>query len=168
MRIWTLHPQYLDPQGLVALWRESLLAKAVLRGETKGYRHHPQLHRFLQQAAPRSAINSYLAAILKEADSRGYSFDRDKVGPIRTRACLVSTEGQLQFEWQHLLQKLKTRSPAHYHRLRGLTHPKPHPLFTILPGQTEPWERAAGRPTAGAGKSHALAAARRHRAPSHP
>ena len=141
MRIWTLHPQYLDPQGLVALWRESLLARAVLRGETKGYRHHPQLHRFLQQAAPRSAIENYLAGVLREAESRGYSFDSNKVGPIRSHVSIVSTEGQLQYEWKHLLKKLKKRSPAHYRRLRGLKSPEPHPMFSILSGQVEPWER---------------------------
>ncbi len=113
MRIWTLHPQYLDPQGLVALWREGLLARAVLRGETKGYRRHPQLHRFQLQPAPLSAINSYLAGVLSEAKLRGYSFDGSKAGPIRTRVRLVSTEGQLQYEWRHLLQKLQGRSPAH-------------------------------------------------------
>jgi hypothetical protein len=143
MRIWTLHPRYLDPQGLVALWREGLLARAVLRGETKGYRHHPQLHRFLQQAAPRSAINSYLTGVLVEAKARGYSFDGSKVGRIRSRVGLVSTEGQLQFEWQHLLKKLKARSPAHYRRLRQVKSPEPHPMFTILPGQAEPWERGS-------------------------
>ena len=144
MRIWTLHPKYLDPVGLVALWRESLLARAVLRGETKGYRHHPQLHRFLKQAAPRSAINSYLMVVLSEAKSRGYSFDGRKVGPIRSGVDLVSTDGQLQFEWQHLLQKLRIRNPVLYRRLRGITCPQPHPLFSILPGPTEPWERIHG------------------------
>jgi hypothetical protein len=143
VRIWTLHPQYLDPQGLVALWREGLLAKAVLRGETKGYRHHPQLHRFLRQASRRSAINAYLAAVWKEADSRGYSFNSGKVGPVRARVSLVSTDGQLQFEWRHLLKKLKTRSPAQYRRLRGISRPQPHPLFIIVSGETEPWERIA-------------------------
>jgi Pyrimidine dimer DNA glycosylase len=141
MRIWTLHPQYLDPQGLVALWRESLLARAVLRGETKGYRHHPQLHRFRQESAPRSAINSYLAGVLSEAKSRGYSFDATKVGPIRARVRIASTDGQIQYEWRHLLQKLRTRSPAHYRRLRDITNPRSHPLFNILPGAPEPWER---------------------------
>ncbi len=34
MRLWTLHPKYLDPRGLVALWREALFAQAVLRGWT--------------------------------------------------------------------------------------------------------------------------------------
>jgi hypothetical protein len=141
MRIWTLHPQYLDPQGLVALWRESLLARAVLRGATKGYRHHPQLQRFRQQAAPRSAINRYLAGILSEADSRGYSFDASKVGPIRSRAKITSTSGQLQYEWQHLLKKLQARSPAQYRRLRDVCEPLAHPMFHIVAGPVAAWER---------------------------
>jgi hypothetical protein len=43
MRLWSLHPQYLDPAGLVAVWREGLLARAVFAGQTTGYKHHPQL-----------------------------------------------------------------------------------------------------------------------------
>ena len=46
MRIWSLHPRYLDAKGLVAVWRETLLAKHVLEGKTKGYKNHPQLNRF--------------------------------------------------------------------------------------------------------------------------
>jgi hypothetical protein len=145
LRIWTLHPQYLDPQGLVAVWRESLLARAVLRGETRGYRHHPQLHRFQRLSAPRSAINSYLAGILSEAQSRGYSFDSRKIGPVRCHVRIVSTDGQLQYEWEHLMQKLRVRSPGHYRRLRGVRCPKPHPLFQISAGPAEPWERIPGR-----------------------
>jgi hypothetical protein len=143
MRLWTLHPQYLDPQGLVALWRESLLARAVLRGETQGYRHHPQLQRFQQQPAPRSAINGYLAGVLCEAEARGYSFDAGKIGPIRSRARIRSTTGQLQYEWRHLLQKLRMRSPAQYRRLCGLADPVAHPMFRIEAGPVAPWERSA-------------------------
>ena len=102
MRIRTIHPKYLDPQGLVALWRETLLARAVLRGETRGYRHHPQLYRFQTHATPRSAVNAYLASVLLEADSRGYSFNRGKVGPVRGRIQLECTTGQLRYEWRHL------------------------------------------------------------------
>ena len=76
MRLWTLHPRYLDPQGLVALWREGLLARAVLAGQTRGYRHHPQLRRFQAQAAPLAAIDAYLLAVHQEASARGYNFDR--------------------------------------------------------------------------------------------
>ncbi len=141
MRLWTLHPKYLDPQGLVALWREALLARAVLRGETKGYRHHPQLHRFRAHPAPRSAINAYLALVLAEAISRGYAFDRRKVGPVRTRPRLTSTTGQLEYEWRHLLRKLRSRSPSQYRRWREVEGPEPHPLFRIKAGPIEPWER---------------------------
>jgi len=141
MRIWTLHPKYLDPQGLVALWRESLLARAVLRGETRGYRHHPQLLRFRSHAAPRSAVNAYLGCVLDEADSRGYAFDRRKVGPRRATPRIASTTGQLRYEWQHLLRKLRARSPALYRKWRAENSPQPHPLFRIRHGAVESWER---------------------------
>lgn len=141
MRIWTIHPKYLDPQGLVALWRETLLARAVLRGETKGYRHHPQLLRFQAHTTPRSAINAYLASVLLEADSRGYSFNRSKVGPVRGRIQLECTTGQLRYEWRHLLQKLEARSPDHYLRWRKIKRPEPHPLFKAHAGPIEAWER---------------------------
>ncbi len=141
MRLWTLHPRYLDPQGLVALWREALLARAVLRGETRGYRHHPQLHRFQAHAAPRSAINAYLALVLAEADSRGYAFNRSKIGPVRGQPRIAGTVGQLQYEWRHLMRKLRARNPAYYRRWRGTATPEPHPLFRIRSGPVEPWER---------------------------
>ena len=141
MRIWTLHPKYLDPQGLVALWREALLAKAVLRGETKGYRHHPQLLRFQSHPAPRFAINAYLGCVFKEAASRGYSFDRRKIGPIRAITRIDSTAGQLRYEWRHLMGKLSARSPSVYRKWRGVSSPESHPLFGIKRGAVEPWER---------------------------
>src|SRR4249920_369399 len=106
MRLWSLHPRYLDSQGLVALWREALLARAVLRGTTFGYRNHPQLERFRFHSAPRSAISSYLQGIHAEAVARGYSFDGSKTGRARTRLPILVTEGQLQYEWNHLIQKL--------------------------------------------------------------
>ena len=141
MRIWSIHPKYLDPQGLVALWRETLLARAVLRGETRGYRHHPQLHRFQNQARPLSAVNSYLRFLLDEAGSRGYGFDRSKVGPVRGIVRLSVSSGQMAYEWKHLRRKLKARSPACYRLWRNLAIPDAHPLFTISAGPVEPWER---------------------------
>lgn len=144
MRIWTLHPKYLDPQGLVALWREALLARAVLRGETRGYRHHPQLLRFQAHATPKSAINAYLGAVFIEAESRGYSFNRQKIGPIRAIARIESTAGQLSYEWRHLMRKLSVRSPSLHRRWRGVTSPESHPLFSIKRGAVEAWERPHG------------------------
>jgi Pyrimidine dimer DNA glycosylase len=141
MRLWSLHPKYLDPQGLVALWREALLARAVLRGETRGYRHHPQLERFRSQRTPRSAINAYLAAVLAEADRRGYSFDRTKVGPVRTRSRIRVTNGQVEYEWRHLMAKLRKRNPALHRQWLDATAYEVHPLFARVDGPVESWER---------------------------
>ena len=112
MRLWSLHPKYLDPQGLVALWREALLAKAVLRGETRGYTHHPQLERFKAHSHPRLAINAYLAVVHDEATRRGYAFDRSKLGPVRAIRPVPVSTGQLAHEWLHLQQKLAARNPS--------------------------------------------------------
>jgi hypothetical protein len=141
VRLWTLHPKYLDPQGLVALWREALLAKAVLRGGTRGYRHHPQLLRFQAHAAPRSAINAYLAAIHDEASERGYSFDRTKIGPRRHVASIAVNDGQVAREWEHLMAKLQSRSPAVFESWRAAIQPELHPLFSLRSGPVEDWER---------------------------
>jgi hypothetical protein len=141
MRIWSLHPKYLDPQGLTALWREALLARAVLRGETVGYRNHPQLDRFRAQPGPVSRLNAYLAAVYAESQARGYNFDRSKLGPARAPAPMPVTSGQLEHEWQHLLQKLALRTPALHERWRDVAMPDCHPLFRVRKGSIEPWER---------------------------
>jgi len=142
MRLWTLHPKHLDARGLVALWREGLLARAVLRGKTAGYRHHPQLERFRAHRAPRAAINAYLGGVAEEAERRGYRFDRRRIGPAprRRRIVLTATRGQLAHEWRHLMRKLAHRAPALHRRWRGES-PEPHPLFRLVRGGVAPWER---------------------------
>jgi Pyrimidine dimer DNA glycosylase len=144
MRLWCIHPKYLDPLGLVALWREALLARAVLRGMTTGYTRHPQLQRFRAHSAPRLAINLYLLSIHAEASSRGYSFDKRKIGPIRTVASMSVTSGQLAYEWQHLLGKLRKRHRRLYLRWRSVSQPQPHPSFRVVPGAIALWERPGG------------------------
>lgn len=141
MRLWSLHPKYLDPQGLVALWRESLLAQAVLRGETKGYRNHPQLERFKNAAQPLDAISWYLKGIHEEAVMRGYAFDEGKIKPALNRQSLAVNTGQLQYERMHLLSKLKVRNHDLYLKWRNIEAMDAHPLFTIVEGDVEPWER---------------------------
>jgi hypothetical protein len=141
MRLWSLHPKYLDPQGLVALWREALLARAVLRGETRGYRNHPQLDRFLAHPAPVSGISGYLAAVHAESLERGYKFDRSKVGRVRTPGSILVNSGQVEYEWQHLMRKLAVRNPALHERWRHVITPECHPMFVLQPGPIEDWER---------------------------
>jgi hypothetical protein len=144
MRLWSLHPKYLDPQGLVALWREALLAKAVLGGKTRGYTQHPQLERFKAHAHPRWAVNSYLATICDEAAQRGYAFDHSKVGPVRVIQFMSVSSGQLAYEWQHLQSKLSVRSPGVLARWTGVAVPACHPLFRRRPGSVASWERRSG------------------------
>jgi hypothetical protein len=142
MRLWSLHPKYLDTQGLVALWREALLARAVLGGRTRGYRHHPQLTRFLAHNTPRWLINTYLRAVHDEARARGYRFDCRKIGPTRPIPRVPVTTGQLRHEWRHLQRKLAVRSPYVRAKWRSVAKPELHPLFRLVAGPVADWERA--------------------------
>ena len=140
MRLWSLHPKYLDAKGLVALWRETLLAKHVLEGKTKGYTHHPQLIRFKQCKKPVEAVNLYLSQILKEADQRNYQFDRNKIDWRFKPLQLTVTNAQIEYEKQHLLKKLKLRDKQKYKEIKGLSKFEPHPIFAVVEGDIEEWE----------------------------
>ncbi len=141
MRIWSLHPKYLDRFGLLACWRETLLAQKVLQGETNGYQHHPQLARFRATPDPLAAIAAYLVALADEADRRGYTFNRQKI----ISSCMVDkipvTRGQVLYEWEHLSAKLARRDPARLAEFTGIEGPDTHPLFEAVDGSVEPWER---------------------------
>ncbi|MCL5808335.1 MAG: pyrimidine dimer DNA glycosylase/endonuclease V [Deltaproteobacteria bacterium] len=141
MRLWSLHPRYLDRAGLVALWREALLAQAVLRGGTRGYRFHPQLVRFRNQPDPEAAIAAYLEAVCREAAGRGYRFAAIKIGRRRSKRPIPVTRGQLRYERTHLLKKLLVRDPLACKTLTAVGEPEPHPLFTIVEGGVERWEQ---------------------------
>lgn len=152
MRLWTLHPRYLDARGLVALWREALLAQKVLRGKTRGYRAHPQLARFRGQDDPVAAIAAYLAAVWAEADSRGYAFDASKIGRRREAPRIPETRGQMQYEREHLLGKLRVRDPVRGRQLARIKQPDAHPLFRPVRGGVRDWEKRDG-PGAGSRRS---------------
>lgn len=140
MRIWSLHPKYLDAKGLVALWRETLLAKHVLQGKTKGYKNHPQLNRFKKTTNPVDSIDHYLSYVLQEARSRDYNFDASKIASSFKRSKLSITEGQMDHETKHLLKKLKIRDPEKFKQLRSIPSPEPHPMFRVKKGEIESWE----------------------------
>lgn len=142
MRLWSLHPSYLDVKGLLALWREGLLAQKVLEGLTKGYTRHPQLVRFRASGHPARYIALYLAEVADEADRRGYHFAREKIhrfegdtspgaaGASLSQAAAPAspaaaspadapafepipvTEGQLRYEMALLRSKLSARDPS--------------------------------------------------------
>jgi hypothetical protein len=138
VRIWSLHPKYLDAKGLVALWRESLLAKQVLEGKTKGYKNHPQLIRFKNSGNAVGCINQYLTSVYENSLERGYNFNKNKVNPDFIPAKLTVTDKQLKYEMEHLLKKLKARDPERFHKLS--LRIDANPLFRIIDGEIEEWE----------------------------
>lgn len=140
MRLWTVHPNFLDAKGIVACWREGLLARKVLHGQTKGYVNHPQLIRFRAHPDPLAAIDVFLAGILAESRERGYNFDGSKIDETARATPIEETTGQLEYEWRHLLRKLETRDPARWRDYQEAS-PKAHPLFTILAGDIREWEK---------------------------
>ena len=146
MRLWTVHPRHLDAAGLVALWREALLAQAVLLGRTRGYTRHPQLERFRAAADPAACIAGYLRVVADEAESRGYAFNSALIvasgNPGRP---IAETKGQLLYEWEHLCRKLRGRSPAWYRNQVARAQPTSHPLFRIVAGGVRDWERVTER-----------------------
>ncbi len=144
MRIWSLHPKYLDTKGLVALWRETLLAKHVLEGRTKGYKNHPQLDRFRKSKNPIETINQYLADIFIEATNRGYNFDKEKINWNYKRSQLTVTTKQLDYEVNHLLKKLQSRDPKKHKDLKSKNVIDPHPVFKLIKGDIEEWEILPG------------------------
>ena len=141
MRLWSLHPRYLDSQGLVALWRESLLAQKVLQGRTRGYKNHPQLERFKAHPFPRQAIAAYLSGIWEESCRRGYFFDKKKISLKKTRKKILVTDGQLEYEFKWLCKKLKKRSPQQCRAIFSSRKIYPHPFFKVIHGPVQPWEK---------------------------
>ena len=140
MRIWSVHPRYLDTKGLIALWRETLLAKHVLEGKTKGYRNHPQLDRFKLMDKPQDAINQYLSSVFEESVIRGYHFDKEKINWRYAPSVILVTTGQMEYETAHLLKKLEARDMARFKELLRLKKPDPHPMFRVIKGKIENWE----------------------------
>ena len=154
MRLWTVHPKYLDAKGLVAAWREALLAQKVIMGRTRGYRSHPQLLRFREAGDPLAAIGAFLHELAAEAGRRGYKFNAGKIAVLRAVPKIRDTRGQLAYEWAHLTRKLRARAPAIALRLRYLARPEPHPLFRIVAGEVRSWEKMPDKAPQATAASH--------------
>ncbi len=131
---------YLDVKGFTGLWREALLAQRVLRGETWAYQHHPQLIRFRNQPDPQAAISASLEALYQESLRRNYHFAHWRIRPGGLAVPMPVTRGQLEYELVHLKHKLSVRDPELLDRLPA-SDPEPHPLFYIIEGPVESWEK---------------------------
>ncbi len=146
MRIWSIHPSYLDWKGLGAQWREGLLAQNVTEGKTKGWKNHPQLDRFKAHSKPLEAVSYYLRVIHNESLRRGYKYNYSKIlFPDAIVEPIDITLGQIEYEFQILQDRLKTRSPMKYYENLEVTELEAHPLFNIIPGLPEKWEKSYWR-----------------------
>ncbi|MBN1232731.1 MAG: hypothetical protein JXA60_05205 [Candidatus Coatesbacteria bacterium] len=145
MRLWSISPEYLDTKGLTALWRESLLAQAVISGKTKAYRNHPQLARFMEYCEPLQAIGSYLVTIHEESIRRDFGFDFSKIlHANELHDAIPVNDGQILYEYNHLLEKLRIRDFNKYQELKGIRNIKANLVFHIVKGDIENWERVHG------------------------
>ena len=142
MRLWTINFKYLDAKGLVALWREALLAKNVLAGLTKGYKNHPQLDRFYAHENALEVINAYLAEVYAQACARGYKFDAAKVGEFDERilAKIAVSRRQIEYEFAFLQEKLKSRDVKAYERNLSVKKIEVASIFEEIKSEIEPQE----------------------------
>ncbi len=137
MRLWSLHPRHLDSKGLVALWREGLLAKAVLENKTIGYKNHPQLNRFKATTNPVETINEYLYHVYVESLARGYNFDKTKISHICAGNKISVSNKQIQFEVEILNKKLLERKQNYL-----INDYECHPCVETFNGPVADWEFA--------------------------
>jgi hypothetical protein len=106
MRLWSIHPKYLDASRLNAQWREALLCKACLEDKTVGYLNHPQYLRVKNHPHPHDFINKFLYSIWEEGFNRGYKYDDTKFAICLDFEPMEVTEDQIEYEFEHLQKKL--------------------------------------------------------------
>jgi hypothetical protein len=51
------------------------------------------------------------------------------------------TRGQIKYEWDHFMAKLLKRDPQRFIALKSVRTVESHPLFKIIPGGVEAWEK---------------------------
>lgn len=143
MRLWSLHPKYLDTAGLNGLWREACMARNALeQGESHGYYNHPQLERFKKANLSIESIYTYLYYVKQEADKRDFNFTDQGTTQTLDHHIPVTNQ-QLDFEEGHLLDKLKQRDSIEEHNnlTVGQRFLDTHPLFYVINGPVEDWEK---------------------------
>jgi len=141
MRLWSLSFKYLDRMGLLAVWREALLAKKVLEDKTIGYKNHPQLIRFKNTDNPVKYINAYLEDIYKEAQERGYNFSKEKFSEGKIEKQIPVNSKQVEYEFTHLKYKLEKRDPEKFKDVSNITEIEVSNIFKIIEGNIEEWEK---------------------------
>lgn len=147
MRLWSLHPRYLDKVGVVACWSEGLGGLRALQGRQKMHRNHPQLERFKATGVSEYSLYIYLDTLWRV--QRSAQLDYSKLDPLvpgyvllRTLPTLPVTTGQIAYEQWLLYTKLRGRDERAAGRILCPTDEVVlHPMFYSVPGPVEAWER---------------------------
>ena len=150
-RLWSIHPSYLDQKALQACWREGLGAQKAIKANLDkakcGYQHHSALARFMATNDPLAAIGWFLVSIQEEAERRGYKYNRQLILEPDKLTLMTVTQMQSEYEWWWLGQKLAARSERYrdshrfYENRFQNGNPVVNPIFSVLPGFVEEWEK---------------------------
>jgi len=54
---------------------------------------------------------------------------------------MTVTRGQIKYEWDHFMAKLLMRDPQRFNDLKSVRKIDPNPLFKIIQGGVEDWEK---------------------------
>lgn len=145
MRLWSFHPKYLNRQYLGAVWHEGITkAQTGLQGGR--YKNHSQLQRFRVAKDPLALLALYLSSIWQESVNRGFSYNwhlvKRDIPSILYFTKIPVTTGQLDYEWRHYLKKIRKNDfEWYYNKLNEVWLPDPHPVFYVVKGDIEDWER---------------------------
>lgn len=167
MRLWTIHPTFLDNEGLHGLWREGLLAQKIIEDPTHGRSNNPQIARFRNHVSPISILGAYLWTVGHEGMERGFKYNVARIeDPPMLGSIMVPkgssgdpripvTEEQIRFEFDHLFSKLEERDPVSLEKILNYSVQSTikyredfrlkaiNPAFRIVVGPIESWEKVS-------------------------
>lgn len=85
--------------------------------------------------------------IYEEARKRSYCYNKSKIVKAAEKVEPIKiTKGQILYEFHILKERVKGRDPKKYKEVLELERkgrrPKSHPLFVVIEGEVEPWEKS--------------------------
>lgn len=132
MRLWSIHPKYLDKHALIALWREGLLAQKALSGKGLVDEANVQLVRFKKSANPVRAIGSYLSFVASEGAKQGCKLNHERILQPNFEAKFMTTDvAQMELEVEQLKARMKTRNKDKFKLLTDVHKFEANPVFTL-------------------------------------
>lgn len=154
MRLWTIHPKYLDGKRLTSQWKEGIQMMHIWKeiGENPepakrlGYVSHPQVRRLSNLLVADSGLISlllhqHLTAVHEESVQRSYSFNKkliDDLAPDCKNAPKVYvTMGQVAYEFA----LMATKNNEWSQKVAIDPYMLCNPIFQVVSGSIESWEK---------------------------